>query len=304
MGFDGIGMMKMRVLAGSDFHYPKRVQGLDLIRQGICVDADVLILAGDMVQHYDPVLITDLLGAVSDFQGPKLFVSGNHELWSKERNTRELYEEELPTLVRSAGFHPLEMDGPFFHEDVAFVGTLGWYDYKFALRDSSPPGVLVALEHRAGKVVLKKTNRMLEDVSDAEYATKEVAWYEGNALRSAKWSDKDYIDWECTDQERLHTLLDRFRKDLEEAHEKANRVIVVSHMVPHEEGLHSSDNLWRGWIRSYMGSPEIGALIEQFSKVKGVVFGHCHRGASYQKDNLQAWNVASPRGKWTSFDVP
>src|SRR5690606_825719 len=63
--------------------------------------------------------------------GPKLFVAGNHELWTRNRDSRSIYDDALPQRLRALGWHWLEAE-PFATRSAAIVGSIGWYDYSFA----------------------------------------------------------------------------------------------------------------------------------------------------------------------------
>ena len=65
------------------------------------------------------------------FTGQKLFVAGNHELWTAGDDSYRVFTEELPRRVRALGWQWLEGE-PAVFGDVGIVGTVGWYDYAFA----------------------------------------------------------------------------------------------------------------------------------------------------------------------------
>src|SRR5207237_9103599 len=65
------------------------------------------------------------------FAGPKLFVAGNHELWSHGEDSYAIYTTHLPRRVRELGWRWLEGE-PFTADNVGIVGSLGWYDYSVA----------------------------------------------------------------------------------------------------------------------------------------------------------------------------
>ena len=116
----------MKIVVAADLHY-----GVGY-NQEICrkfaqkiprKKPDVIILAGDTF-HFDFQLLTDCLALFEDFKGDKLLVTGNHDLWTKDGNSLELYEKMLPDLVRQAGFYYLD-EKPFIKNSVAFVGNIG-----------------------------------------------------------------------------------------------------------------------------------------------------------------------------------
>ena len=63
---------------------------------------------------------------------------GNHELWSHGTDSYELFTRILPEKIQSMGWRWLQ-DEPFVTNDIAIVGSLGWYDYSFAQADLGIP---------------------------------------------------------------------------------------------------------------------------------------------------------------------
>lgn len=296
----------MRIVAASDFHYPRRVTTLDPVHRMASSGADVLVFAGDMVDTFDPVNLLTLLQAAADFTGPRLYVWGNHELWSVKTPAQKLHAEALPALAREAGFHPLEIDGPLVHQGTAFVGAMGWYDYAFAEPDV--PGAQTAelvdarLEDRKLKVT--RTGRTLSSMTTEDYAKKSVSWYEHKRLRTATWGDGEKARWEdLTDFDLVERGLQTLRAQLDEVHDSVERVVVVMHMVPHADGLHVATDFFRAWLRAYMGSPRVASLLENYPKVRHVLFGHCHRGRSFEQPSWSGHNLAAPHGEPTYIEV-
>src|SRR5687768_12441076 len=123
----------MRLLATADLHFnhPRsRPLAEEVIeRMNRIDDADALLVVGDTAASNGDVLEECL--ARCRFAGPKLFVAGNHELWTRDADSHRLYTIELPRRVRALGWHWLETD-PFVMGNVAIVGSVGWYDYSFA----------------------------------------------------------------------------------------------------------------------------------------------------------------------------
>jgi hypothetical protein len=95
---------------------------------------DVIVVAGDAGNT-----ITDLHEALTIFESipaARYFVAGNHDVWIESGDSgtiesREKLDVHIPHACRQHGFHDLHT-GPDIFDAVAFVGTLGWYDYTFA----------------------------------------------------------------------------------------------------------------------------------------------------------------------------
>lgn len=295
--------MPLTIIAGSDFHYPRRVASTEAVARMAASDADVLILAGDMTDTFDPVGLFELMQAAESFSGPRLYVWGNHELWSKKTPAAKLHDEALPALAREAGFHPLEADGPMVTGGVAFVGVMGWYDYGFRMTSTDDDAEVLDARLADNKLKLERSGRGLGDLTVEDYERKTLTWYEQGRVRSASWSDGKLARWEASDAELTQRAVDRLGEQLEQASSEADAIVAVTHMVPDARGLHEPVGAWRAWIRAYMGSPQLGAVLEEYPKVQNVLFGHCHRGHSFTSSHWQAHNIASPSGDATRIEV-
>src|ERR1700722_406638 len=120
----------MRLLVTADLHYnharsrPSADAVIDEMdktpHDGILLVGDTAILDGDTLEQ----CLARFSGA-----GPKLFVPGNHELWTAGPNSLGPLSRELPDRVRAAGWHWLA-GSPMVFGDWAVVGNIGWYDYS------------------------------------------------------------------------------------------------------------------------------------------------------------------------------
>ena len=122
----------MRLLVTADLHYNharSRPLADELIACMNAAGGDVLLVVGDTATHDGDALERCL--SRFTFAGPKLFVAGNHELWTLGPDSRAVFEEELPRRTRALGWHWLQTQ-PFVSGGVAVVGSVGWYDYSFA----------------------------------------------------------------------------------------------------------------------------------------------------------------------------
>src|SRR5213078_4535770 len=125
----------MRILVTADLHYnhgKSKTLAEEVIEEMNSVSADVLLVVGDTAVS-DGNYLEQCLTRFR-FDGPKLFVAGNHELWTKGPDSYQLFREELPRRVRELGWRWLEGEA-FVEGDVAIVGSVGWYDYSFAQKE-------------------------------------------------------------------------------------------------------------------------------------------------------------------------
>src|SRR5438045_3918881 len=131
--------LPMRILVTADLHYnhgKSKALAEALIDEMNAVPADVLLVVGDTAVS-DGDWIEQCLSRFH-FGGPKLFVAGNHELWTNGSDSYRLFREQLPARVRAIGWRWLEGNA-FVAGDVAIVGSVGWYDYSFAQKELEIP---------------------------------------------------------------------------------------------------------------------------------------------------------------------
>src|SRR5688572_20420644 len=100
----------MRLLATADLHYnhPRsRPLADDLIDAMNAAGGDVLLLVGDTAVADAGDALEQCLARFR-FAGPKLFVAGNHELWTQGPDSYAIYTTELPRRVAALGWRWLE----------------------------------------------------------------------------------------------------------------------------------------------------------------------------------------------------
>src|SRR5688572_9575180 len=133
----------MRLLATADLHYnhaksrPLADELIDRINARLLeTPFDALLLVGDTA-----VADGDALERCLDrfhFAGPKLFVAGNHELWTAGQDSYRLFTDDLLRRVRGLCWLWLEGE-PVVIDGVGVAGTVGWYDYSFAQPELGVP---------------------------------------------------------------------------------------------------------------------------------------------------------------------
>ena len=239
---------------------------------------DALLVIGDTAAGDGDALERGL--AAIRFDGPKLFVAGNHELWTVRGDSYRLFHDELPRRLRDAGWHWLESD-PFEKDDVAIVGSVGWYDYAFA-----PAGLGVPERFYEAKVSPGAAERLTEwshllgdDVPDAAREIV-VRWNDGRHV-SLRRSDKDFL------QERL----DGLRQSL--AKVTAPRIVAAVHHVPLAELLPPRREPALDFVRAFFGSPRLGGLLLADPRVTHVLCGHTHSTADVRVHGVRCVNIGS-----------
>jgi len=278
----------MRVFFASDLHIdvrrgmPSSVQ----LASWVCAQStpdDVLILGGDYGN--DDESVARCLRLFRRFQGPKLAIAGNHDVWSKaDAGAGSIARYDgLSRVFENVGFHPLE-HRPYRHHGVGFAGAMGWYD--FSLREDS---LSVPLE---------------------VYHAKSMPGFSG-----VVWADGDHVDWGVTDPQFTSRQLERLSSQLDELVD-LETVIVVTHHVPVVEllrprdldpSIHRRDVVPRRWLilNTYLGSDRFGHLIESHSaRIPLALCGHIHlarqverggvlfasNGSSYETKEVIVWS--------------
>src|SRR5207248_3848995 len=101
----------MRIVLTADLHY-NHARGKALADEVIdrinAAGGDVLVVVGDTAVA-DGDSLERCLSRFS-FGGPKLFLAGNHELWTKSSDSYHIFHEQLPRRVRELGWQWLETE--------------------------------------------------------------------------------------------------------------------------------------------------------------------------------------------------
>lgn len=124
------------------------------------------------------------------------------------------------------------------NEEYVIIGDMGWYDYSFG----------------------------------PEAVHESVFW----ERKKSKWKDGMYAKWNMTDTELCHQQIQQLKEQLDQNQHK--KVILTTHFVPFKEFIMytTGDANWN-MNNGYMGSTKMGELIQSYSNIKWVVFGHTHK---------------------------
>ena len=285
----------MRLLATADLHYnhPRSRDSADEVIDLINLEQfDVLLLVGDTAAG-DGDALEQCLSRFT-FTGPRLFVAGNHELWTHGDDSYRLFREELPRRVRELGWKWLQSE-PYSEGDVAVVGSLGWYDYSFAQQSLGIPHRFYAAKVSPGVAErLEEYRHLLEQADDVGPAAREVVarWNDGRFVKLHR-SDEAFLEEQLTD---LRTQLDGLRD--------MSTVIAAVHHLPFAELLPPSHNAQWDFAKAYLGSGAIGELLQRYDNVRHVLCGHSHFEARARVGHVDAVNIGSGyRWKtWVTLD--
>jgi hypothetical protein len=277
----------MRLLATADLHFDhprSRPLAMDLIEQinARCAigDIDALLLVGDTARGDGDSLETAL--ALFRFAGPRLFVAGNHELWTLSADTRQLLHTELPRRVRMVGWRWIQ-DEPFRSPDgVAIVGSIGWYDYSFAPSDLGIPNRYYQAKISPGVAERLESFRHLVRGDESPAAMQIIA----------RWNDGRFVRLGRSDTSFLKGLLTQLDRNLDRAAD-ARRVVCAVHHVPFPELLPPRHGAQWDFARAYLGSGQIGQTIARYENVSHAFCGHSHFPMRAHIGHITAINIGS-----------
>ena len=279
----------MRLLITADLHYNHPRSGPlaeALIEEMNSAGGDVLLVVGDTAIADGDSLERCL--SLFRFSGPKLFIAGNHELWTRGPDSHQLFTEDLPRRVESLGWQWLE-SSPFHAGDVAIVGTIGWYDYSFA-----QPALEIPRRFYENKVSPGAANHLSEFralLSDDVSPTARRV--------TARWNDGKHIKLHRSDETFLRERLNQLEDNLRLV-QSADRVIAAVHHLPFHELLPNPRIPQWDFAHAFLGSDRIGQTLARFSNVRKVICGHSHLALEAKVGAIHAINIGSGY-RWKTF---
>ncbi len=278
----------MKLVAIADLHYEDESrERVEAVARAVCeTDADVLVIAGDCTAQ-GVGRLPEVLSLFEGFDGHRLMVPGNHDLWEDELpfDTWRVYEEEIPGIAHRCGFHCLD-GGPMVMNGTGFVGTMGWYDY--GMRQTTPPldeMTVAPIEVARGedqevdfRAVSGAEEKGWEALEERDYAANGLIWQTDERPHIAVWNDALHLDWGIDAPEVASILVERLRKHLTEVAEASDRVVGVTHFVPFAElGNQDFERPGRAFARAYLGSALLGEALMEAPNLDLVIYGHRHR---------------------------
>lgn len=275
----------MRLLATADLHFnhgKSRQLADEIIGEINALEGvDVVLLVGDTAVA-DGEALEQCLKRFTH-AGPKLFVAGNHELWTKGQDSYRLFREELPRRVRAAGWQWLQTE-PFVRSEVAIVGSIGWYDFSFALEHLGIPKRFYEQKISPGAAAhLPEYAHLLEEADDVGEAAKEII---------ARWNDGKFIKLHRRDEAFLGELLEQLYEQLADLR-GVRHVVAAVHHLPFAELLPPSRGGVWDFARAFLGSDQIGQTLLRFGNVRQVLCGHSHLPGEARVGGIEAINIGS-----------
>ncbi len=286
----------MVICAAADIHYPRQGHRWSASLAGQMCDAgaDAIVLAGDIATGGGE-LHHRFLRLFARFDGLKLLVPGNHDLWADglPPDTHRRYREHLREIADDSGFRYLP-DQPVVSGNVGFVGAAGWYDYSF--RQLRPPVTglrvtpLVARRMATGAAASPLPGRAdlpWEDLTDTDYAAKGLSWCHGARTQSLAWNDALYIDWGAADADVVAAHCADLARDIAAIGAAASQLVGVCHLVPCEELLGGpTEDVAFAYCRAYMGSARLGDTLAADPRTRLILCGHAHSRRVIERGNV------------------
>ena len=300
----------MRVAAVSDLHFGQDVCAAQVaVDQLASCDADIRIVAGDLGSSKKSIL--NALSTLKQCPKPLLIVAGNHDLWVTEHDEDDSEErfKWFVAKVKEFGFWALDEE-PFVAGEVAFVGSVGWYDYSFRRRDPPSDGLVI---------ITRYGEKRWEQLTDKDYSAKFISYILASDLAAnpyappetrvyqTGWNDGRFIRWRFSDKAFQRLCLKRLKRQLKRV-KKLKTVVAVTHHIPFRDFLVMANDPRWDFIHAFQGADGLGALLLRYRNVRYSICGHTHRGgtATIPRRNappITAFNVSGRPLRPTIIDI-
>ncbi len=245
----------MRIFVTSDLHFRQSKENDAVVRaianhlRSVASVDDVLLLGGDYGNT--DAEAEACLRFFESFPGHVLAVPGNHDVWVEAGDTSPNRLRRFRQMLECFGMHSLH-HGPAFIGDVAFVGSLGWYDYSF--RD---------------EIGISRT------------------CYEARRFGMYAWGDGEHAKWPVNDVELTSAFTGLLESHLRSAEKRNPSAIIglihhvpVKRLLPHPRFLVPRE--WR-FLNAFLGAERFGDLFTSFG-VRQVFCGHVHSSKHVRKN--------------------
>jgi len=254
----------MKIAYSSDLHMDAAIHHPPIVKRmaEIMADAapDVVILAGDVANKLETM--EAVLSRFNQIEAARLFVPGNHDLWvepdagfGQGSDSGEKYASLVPALCERMGFIDIGQ-GPFYVQNVAFVGSVGWYDYSFA----DP------------RLKLSK-----EDYQRGSYG--ETLWWDSRMISWCRFPRAEE-ETGLSDEEICSGMVKKLDMHLTDAEKHVDRIVAVIHTCPFVELFPRSDPPY--YLDAYTGSEKLGEVLGKHRKVEVCITGHKHENGDWE----------------------
>jgi predicted phosphohydrolase len=264
-------MTSLTLAVTADLHWGHR-RGHDATRQLMDYvrrrSPGVLVLAGDIGAGPD---FADCLGHFDDVPCLKVLVPGNHDLWvptdDNSEDSLQRYRTTLPQFAQEHDFHYLD-HGPVYLADfdLALVGSINWYDYSWSLEGLR--------QHYPGEEHRLQTKRFTR----------------------GRHNDANFVRWPLDDVRFTAEVVTAFERQLLEALERVERVIVITHHPSFlglsfpREGLPAEldEFLWD----AFSGNRRLETILSRHAERIAFAFcGHTHRMRESTLGPIRGYNI-------------
>jgi len=258
----------MRIASVSDIHLEYKANRAEFIKMAAEIGArraDVVLVVGD-VSHIDDLIVRSIR-VLSREAERVAYVPGNHDLWVDRPgedlrndagfNTWMRHDEDLKTMVESEGGHYLPAV-PLRLGAVAVAGSCGWYDHSFLhaeFRNQIPADAL------------------------REQTLDGMQW--GDCTRTAFRDTEGRLMSSPEIARRMEDALDA-QLDSLEADPSVEQVVCATHHQQYEQTVRRAGKLPWEFFNAFMGSRRMGEVIDRYSKVRYVIYGHTHALGDYR----------------------
>jgi predicted phosphohydrolase len=277
----------MRILVSADLHFDIRrsVEPCrDLARRVVRTGGDVLALVGDTA---GPALdcLGEALNLFADFDGLRLLVPGNHDLWTRPGETSlDRYETALPALAEEHGFVLLD-HAPQVLGSVGLVGSVGWYDYS--LRDEQLGVPEPFYREKLSPAAARYFGRGdLLDAHRGQLTDRAESF-------AARWMDGWRVELGMSDDAFLDRLCETLARQLDDLAERAETILAFVHHLPFAELVPPNRPPRFAFAAAYLGAEKLGHVLRACPNVSHVFCGHSHWPGRVSLDGMEVINVGS-----------
>jgi len=134
---------------------------------------------------------------------------------------------------------------------------------------------------------------------DYSYGNKDIPLAFYPSIKKEVWFDGGKINWKKSDLSVSHLSQETLKQDLESV--KEHPIWVLTHFVPYQKFIVYKSELWNT-CNAFMGSDKIGKLIDRYSSVQYVSFGHTHKRFGKRKHKKKTI-ICNPLGYLAEWEA-
>jgi predicted phosphodiesterase len=298
-------MINMKLLVTSDIHVDKEKsasptslcnQIQDYVAQNPSEEIIFAIL-GDVSQNL--LTLHNFLATFSSLEIPKLYVAGNHDIWSqkslidspyKSLDSLEIYTSVLPEICKKTGFHYLDQE-PFVTNRVGIIGNIGWYDFSFFSPVEPHVSKSLTFVRRSSNQQFLWSEMRYEDLASKQLWANDE---HHNPIRICAWNDLFYIKWpkSMDDIDFCHMCYSTINQQFQEIDSSIDHLLFLSHYVLFENCICRYSSYEKEFYNAYRGCKFLGDFVVMHPKLRKVLCGHTHHPGIFKiSKNIEAINL-------------